>query len=487
MTLEVEPASPSDAPQMVRVFQAAFSNAFNRTMFPPTEDVRVWAMEHLVGGNGAQPREVFLKVRDEEGKVAAFAKWIRPRSADPDGREEEEVSWPASSDVELYLDIIAVDPAYQGRGLASKLLKWGLARADEEGIEVYLSSSPEGRRMYEKYGFESKDSFSPFPGTGVTEYVGGDALATLVAKHPEFSYSAMVRSTQKAEQVMAQYPNTRVMIGDLDDSALLERESAAADIVLHTADASDHVGPARAIATDLVAGHGKGNAGYWLHMGGTGILTFEDSDKNEYGTESDKVYNDWSGVKGLLTLPDHAFHHDVDQLVLEAGANHADVLKTALVCPRTIYSEGHAHSAVARSTSSRTRHSDYINGPSSALDDSSGTMSTSTTSATCRTDDDLWGAKAYYLKEHGEHVWGELAQSTAEAGTKLGYLAEIKAETIVLESAKKYAGFELLGWRMNSPWRAQRARAILGWKPYRPSLLEELPTVVRSELERMQK
>lgn len=62
------------------------------------------------------------------------------------------------------LDILAVDPAYQGRGLASKLLKWGLARADEESVEVYLSSSPEGRRMYEKYGFESKDSFSPFPG-----------------------------------------------------------------------------------------------------------------------------------------------------------------------------------------------------------------------------------------------------------------------------------------------------------------------------------
>jgi ribosomal protein S18 acetylase RimI-like enzyme len=62
------------------------------------------------------------------------------------------------------LEILGVDPAYQGRGLASKLLKWGIARADEEGVEIYLSSSPEGRRMYEKYGFESRHSFSPFPG-----------------------------------------------------------------------------------------------------------------------------------------------------------------------------------------------------------------------------------------------------------------------------------------------------------------------------------
>jgi len=62
------------------------------------------------------------------------------------------------------LEILGVDPAYQGYGLGSKLLKWGLSRADEEGVEVYLCSSPEGRRVYEKYGFEGKIPFSLFPG-----------------------------------------------------------------------------------------------------------------------------------------------------------------------------------------------------------------------------------------------------------------------------------------------------------------------------------
>lgn len=54
----------------------------------------------------------------------------------------------------------------------------------------------------------------------------------LVASHPEFSYSTVVRTTDKAEQVKSQYPFVRIVIGDLDDSALLEQESAAADIVL---------------------------------------------------------------------------------------------------------------------------------------------------------------------------------------------------------------------------------------------------------------
>ncbi|KAJ5118057.1 uncharacterized protein N7443_003261 [Penicillium atrosanguineum] len=187
MAFEVEPAHTSDAPQMARVFQAAFSDAFNRKMLPPTEDVNVWAIENVAGGGGAQPHEVFLKICDDEGRVAAFAKWVQPVDTD-DGRHENDDnqgSWPVSADKELcevffgtmsehhrelmgtrrhyYLEILAVDPAYQGRGLASKLLKWGLARADEEGVEVYLSSSPEGRKVYEKYGFESRHAFSPFP------------------------------------------------------------------------------------------------------------------------------------------------------------------------------------------------------------------------------------------------------------------------------------------------------------------------------------
>lgn len=93
------------------------------------------------------------------------------------------------------------------------------------------------------------------------------------------------------------------------------------------------------IAAGLVAGHTKEKPGYWLHTGGTGILTFEDSDRNQYGDRSDKVYDDWEKVDELLNLPDHAFHRNVDQLVLEAGTKHADVLRTALVCPPTIYGE----------------------------------------------------------------------------------------------------------------------------------------------------
>lgn len=104
-----------------------------------------------------------------------------------------------------------------------------------------------------------------------------------------------------------------------------------------------------------------------------------------------------------------------------------------------------------------------------------------------RVDDGLWGPRAYYLTENGEHCWGELAQSTADAATNLGYLPGAKAEPIDLESAKRYAGFESLSWGMNSRGQSRRAGELLGWKPSRPSLVDELPEILRSEWQRLQK
>ncbi|CAG7919391.1 unnamed protein product [Penicillium olsonii] len=336
--------------------------------------------------------------------------------------------------------------------------------------------------------------------TGATGYIGGDSLATLFSKYPDFSYSALVRSPQKGEQVKAQYPSIRIVIGDLDDSKLLEKESAAADIVLHTADASDHVGAAKAIISGLVSGHSKEDPGYLLHTGGTGILTWRDSDSNEYGNKSEHVYNDWEGVDELLNLPDHAFHRNVDQLVLEAGAKYADVLKTALVCPPTIYGQGRGPVSQRgrqvyelASVTLRLKKGPIIGAGKSIwnnvhVHDLSDVYLLLVEAAISRRNDQgLWGADAYYLTENGEHYWGELAVATAEAAAKLGYIPEAKAEPIDLESAKKYAGFESLSWGMNSRGQARRARNILGWKPSRPSIEDELPTILQGEWQRLQK
>jgi hypothetical protein len=76
-----------------------------------------------------------------------------------------------------------------------------------------------------------------------------------------------------------------------------------------------------------------------LHTGGTGILTYVDDDNNSLGEWTEKEYNDWTGVEEITNLPDHAFHRNVDKVVLEAGTKYADAVKTTIVCPPTIYGQ----------------------------------------------------------------------------------------------------------------------------------------------------
>ncbi|PYI08749.1 nucleoside-diphosphate-sugar epimerase, partial [Aspergillus sclerotiicarbonarius CBS 121057] len=334
--------------------------------------------------------------------------------------------------------------------------------------------------------------------TGATGYIGGDALYALFAKHPEYIYTALVRSPEKAQQVQAQYPSLRVVIGDLDDSALLEKESAEADIVLHTADASDHEGAARAIAAGLEKGHSKENPGYWLHTGGTGILTFHDTDRNVFGEHSDKVYDDWDHVDELLNLPEHAFHRNVDRVVLETGQTKAGVVQTALVCPPTIYGRGRGpvsqrgRQAYELAKVTLQLQKGPIIGEGKAIwnnihvhDLSDLYVLLAEAAVQGRDDPELWGERAYYLTENGEHVWGELAKATAQTAVELGLIPEAKAEEINLEDAKKYAGYESLSWGMNSRGRARRGTKVLGWTPLKPSLEATLPEILEDEVARL--
>jgi ribosomal protein S18 acetylase RimI-like enzyme len=54
-----------------------------------------------------------------------------------------------------YLDVIAVDPARQGRGIGGKLLRAVSARADTDGIPVVLLTyQPTNLPLYQRHGYE---------------------------------------------------------------------------------------------------------------------------------------------------------------------------------------------------------------------------------------------------------------------------------------------------------------------------------------------
>lgn len=59
-----------------------------------------------------------------------------------------------SSDIATDLHMLHTDPKYQGHGAGGALMEWGIQKADELGLPIYLESSPQGHRFYQKHGFK---------------------------------------------------------------------------------------------------------------------------------------------------------------------------------------------------------------------------------------------------------------------------------------------------------------------------------------------
>ncbi|KAE8166832.1 acyl-CoA N-acyltransferase [Aspergillus tamarii] len=202
MPLELHLATPPDTPTLATLFFTTFSDAFNTKLFPRTPDVHTWWTRALTKDIG-NPRKCLLKVIDtdadpakNEPSIVGFALWSLPapvsnvstmeNKAGSEGIEIEELEdgfsppWPESCDGALcerffgrnyeqqvevmrdkryyYVDIVGTHPAARRRGVATMLVNWGLERAKEEGLEVYLSSTREGRLVYEKVGFEVRST-----------------------------------------------------------------------------------------------------------------------------------------------------------------------------------------------------------------------------------------------------------------------------------------------------------------------------------------
>ncbi|CZS89138.1 related to nucleoside-diphosphate-sugar epimerase [Rhynchosporium agropyri] len=334
--------------------------------------------------------------------------------------------------------------------------------------------------------------------TGTTGYIGGDVMHALYQAHPDFEYTALVRNSDRGGVVAAAFPKVKFAYGTLDDSELLEKESAKADIVIHTADSSDHAGAAKAIAKGIANGHSKEKPGFWIHLGGAGILTWKDMESETYGEPpSQQPYDDLDRVSDLTSLPDSAFHRDIDKIVLGASS---DVVKTAILCPPSIYGSGRGPgnqrsrqvNVLVKTTLEQGQtvvlgrgltEWDNVN-----VHDLASLFVLLVEAAIAKKPDmdgKLWGKEGYYLVENGHHVWGELSKLVGKTAFDKGYIKEKDTKAMTPDEAKEAAGFEALSWGMNSKGFAKRAREYLGWKPTGRSLEDEIPFIVDGEAEHL--
>ncbi|KII84430.1 hypothetical protein PLICRDRAFT_365317 [Plicaturopsis crispa FD-325 SS-3] len=136
----------------------------------------------------------YKRYLDDDGKVVGMALWqkpgtlfVEPARSDEEMTEDERQSFlgtnlPAwrsfhadlgAKRVEVlgdepywYLYMLGIHPTYQGKGIGSKLLNWGIAMAEasEPKLAMYLEASPNGQKLYARRGFEVVTS---------TELLGG--------------------------------------------------------------------------------------------------------------------------------------------------------------------------------------------------------------------------------------------------------------------------------------------------------------------------
>jgi GNAT superfamily N-acetyltransferase len=179
MPLTLRKATPEDSKALTDIYFSAFSiDAISLLVFPRNNAAASKFWYDSVIEEIADPTAHFICIVDTDTPdqtVVAYAKWNTP-SAPVAGELPE---WPAGGDHEIanhffgnlvsrhakimegrkhwYLELVATRPEYQGRGAAGKLLRWGMERADEEGTETYLEASPDGKPIYEHFGFAEVD------------------------------------------------------------------------------------------------------------------------------------------------------------------------------------------------------------------------------------------------------------------------------------------------------------------------------------------
>jgi GNAT superfamily N-acetyltransferase len=173
LTTDVRSAtSESEQQAVVAVITLAFSaDPMTRWAFPdPATYLRVMPqLARAFGGNGFAHGTAHLAAAG-----AAAAMWLPP-GVHPDAERltaltEEHAPKQLQADMDgvfaqmgtyhpsepcWYLPLIGVDPACQGRGYGSALLRYALEQCDRDGMPAYLeSSNPRNIPLYQRHGFE---------------------------------------------------------------------------------------------------------------------------------------------------------------------------------------------------------------------------------------------------------------------------------------------------------------------------------------------
>ncbi|KAM0189663.1 hypothetical protein ACHAPI_009853 [Fusarium lateritium] len=305
--------------------------------------------------------------------------------------------------------------------------------------------------------------------TGASGYVGGQLLHELVQSHPEYTIAALVRDAKAAETIAQAYPKVRTVVGDLDDSELVEQEVSKASVVLS----------------------------YLIQISGASLLPVRDlaSPSFKPGEPSDEVWDDLDGVSSILDLIRTNDSRVVDNYIIKA-AKETPSIKTALVLPPIIYGKGQgpvnqrsvqipALSKVALERGHAVRAGRGLASWTNVHVADLARLFTLLTEAATKGSDDgnVWGENGVYLPGVGEITWADISDRVAKAAKDQGHIDTLEIEELYKPEVDSALPAGSVFFGSNARSKPRRATEVLGWKPSETGLDVEIPRAVAEEAE----
>ncbi|KAH9945010.1 NAD-P-binding protein [Epithele typhae] len=332
--------------------------------------------------------------------------------------------------------------------------------------------------------------------TGATGYIGGAVLAHLL-NHPNasnFEICTIVRNSAKASALRSKF-GVNVVEGTFQDLDKVESLAEKSHVIFHLADADDE-----SFMKAILAGMRKrhvtlGDLPVLIHTASSGTGVIVDDARGAFASET--IYND-NDVTQMKSIPDTAFHRNVDLLVFNADTE--GYIRGNIVAPSTVY--GIAKNALVnagvandhsiqipilvRASLARGRAGVVGEGkaiwPDVHIDDLAGLYISIFNAIVNKPDTTGHGFEGFYFGENGEHSWMSISCAIGDAMVALGYTSDASPSPFSTEELIKYFGSEAAGLYSgtNARCRADRGRA-LGWKPKYTTL--DMLKSVRDEVE----
>jgi nucleoside-diphosphate-sugar epimerase len=288
--------------------------------------------------------------------------------------------------------------------------------------------------------------------TGTSGYIGGSIAVALAAAGHEVS--GLVRSERSAEQVGA-FGITPVH-GTLDDVDVLRAAAVRADAVINAANA-DHEPSAQALLQAL-----EGTGKVYIHTSGSSIVGTQSA-----GERVDAIFDEDTPV---TPSSGRAARVALNEVILSFKAK---AVRSIIICPSLIYGLGHGpakHSfqvplliALAKKAGVGRHYGPGENIWSNVhIDDLVELYILALASAP---------AGAFYFAENGENSMRQVCEAI---NRRLGVNAGTVPMSLDEASRQWGEGAAQNTMGSNSRVRALRARAELGWRPSRPSLIDEI-------------